>query len=184
VKRRLRALLRSERGHTLIELLTVVGILGTVMTGVTTMLVSGTRAELEMNQRFQAQVQARLALEQLRRDVHCASTVSPVGPAATITLTMPTVCPTSGGQTQITWCTVANGTNRWTLWRYPGSACSGTGKLVADYLTNATAFSYVAPTTASLAKVTVTIWVNIKPAQTQSTYKLTDDVVLRNSRRA
>ena len=44
-------------------------------------------------------------------------------------------CPTSGGGTSITWCTVANGTGRYGLWRYLGTACSGTGRKVADYLT-------------------------------------------------
>lgn len=184
MKARLRALLRSERGYSLVELVIVMGILGTIMSGVTAMMVSGTKAELEMNQRFQAQTQGRLALDLLRREVHCASSVSPAGPATTVTLTMPTGCPTSGGQTQITWCTIADGTNRYGLWRYSGSACSGTGRRIADYLTEPTAFSYTAPTTASLAKLGVTIWVNLKPARVEATYKLTDDIVLRNSTRA
>ena len=53
-------------------------------------------------------------------------------------------CPTSGGGTSITWCTVANGTGRYGLWRYLGTACSGTGRKVADYLTTANVFSYTA----------------------------------------
>jgi prepilin-type N-terminal cleavage/methylation domain-containing protein len=184
VRRRLLAQLRSQRGYTLVELITVMSILGTVMSGVTAMLVSGTKAELEMNQRFQAQAQGRMALDYLRREVHCASSVSPAGPAATVTLTMPTGCPTAGGQTQITWCTVANGANRYGLWRYQGAACSGTGRIVADYLTNGTAFAYVASSLESLAKLSVTIHVNLKPANAAATYKLTDDIVLRNSTRA
>jgi Tfp pilus assembly protein PilW len=181
VRARLRALFRSQRGYSIVELVTVMGILGTVMGGVTAMMVSGTKAELDMNQRFQAQTEARLALDSLRRDVHCASSATPAGSTTSVTLTMPSGCPTAAGQTQLTWCTVANGSNRYGLWRYSGSACSGTGRRIADYLTNATAFSFTAPATGTLAKLGVTIWVNVKPTQVESTYKLTDDIVLRNS---
>jgi prepilin-type N-terminal cleavage/methylation domain-containing protein len=182
VKARLRARLRSERGYSLVELVIVMSILGTIMAGITGLMVSGTKAELEMNERFQAQTEARLALDYLRRETHCASSVSPAGPATTVTLTMPVGCPTSGVNTQVTWCTVANGPNRYGLWRFPGTnVCSGTGRRIADHLTNPTAFSYTAPATGTLAKLGLTIWVNLKPAEAQSTYKLSDEIVLRNS---
>ena len=168
------------------------GILGTVMTGVVALLVSGTKAELELNQRFQAQTQARLALDQLRREVHCATGVTQSGTTAVIggithykvaKLTMPATCPTSGGLTEITWCTVGS-TQAYQLWRYSGATCSGTGRPVADYVTVETPFYYTASSTSSLAKLGIRIEVNVKPAQTQSTYKLTDDIVLRNSTRS
>jgi prepilin-type N-terminal cleavage/methylation domain-containing protein len=191
VRRRLRALLGSERGYTLVELLSVMGILGSVMAGVTAMLVSGTKAEHEMNRRFQAQTQARLALDQLRREVHCATGVAESGTTATIggltyysvaTLTIPSACPTAAGQTQITWCTVANGSS-YRIWRYAGAACSGTGRLVAEHVTLRTPFDFVASSVSSLSKLSIRIEVNVRPTQTQSTYKLTDDIVLRNSTR-
>ncbi|HEY2935179.1 MAG TPA: prepilin-type N-terminal cleavage/methylation domain-containing protein, partial [Gaiellaceae bacterium] len=63
--------LRAEGGFTLVELLTVTVILTIVLTGLTTLFVQGSNAELDMNNRFQAQLNARLALDRLRRDLHC-----------------------------------------------------------------------------------------------------------------
>jgi prepilin-type N-terminal cleavage/methylation domain-containing protein len=188
---RLRALLRSERGYTLVEMMTVLGILGTVMAGVTALLVSGTKAEAEMNRRFQAQTQARVALDKLRREVHCATSVTQSGTTATIgglthyktaTLAMPSTCPSAGGQTQITWCTITSGSS-FQLWRYAGASCSGTGRMVARDVTLETPFRFVAQSTSSLAKLSIRIEVNPRPTQTAATYKLTDDIVLRNSTR-
>lgn len=177
-------LARDEGGYSLMELLISMSILGAVMASVSTLLVSATKSEVDMNRRFQAQTQARLGLDQLRREVHCAMSVSPSGAASTITLTIPSTCPTSGGNTAITWCTVANGTNRWGLWRYPGSSCSGTGKRVADYVTASSVFNYTAQSTSSLAKLNVNLPINVKPNEPRFTYTLTDDIVLRNSTRS
>jgi prepilin-type N-terminal cleavage/methylation domain-containing protein len=65
--------LTDERGYSLVEMLVVMAILGVVISGLTTVFVSGSRAELDMNRRFQAQQQARLALDRFRADLHCAS---------------------------------------------------------------------------------------------------------------
>jgi Tfp pilus assembly protein PilW len=186
VRERLRALLCGERGFTLIESLASMTILMTVMGGMTALMVSGTKAEADMNRRFQAQTEARLALDKLRKDVHCSYGVAPAGASATVTLSMSSSCPTSGGGTSVTWCTVANGTGRYGLWRYTGGACSGTGRKVADYLTTASAFSYTAPTVGSkqLKSLGVTLTVNLTPSKPQSRYALQDDLVLRNSVRA
>lgn len=62
----------DQAGYTLVELLAVMLILGIVLTGLTTAFVSGSHAELTLNRRFQAQQQARLALDRIRSDVHCA----------------------------------------------------------------------------------------------------------------
>ena len=102
---------------------------------------------------------------------------------------MPATCPTAGGSTNITWCTVANGTGRYGLWRYTGAACSGTGRKLADYLTTANAFTYTAPSgssaagTGKLAFLQITIDVNLKPSQPTRVYSLQDKIVLRNSTR-
>jgi len=52
---RIRSRLGAERGYSLVELLTVMAIMGVVMTGVTALLVQGSNAEVDMNGRFQAQ---------------------------------------------------------------------------------------------------------------------------------
>jgi Tfp pilus assembly protein PilV len=185
VRRRLAALLRSERGYSVMELLISMSILGTIMTSLSVLLVSATNSELDMNQRFQAQTQARVGLDRLRREVHCAISVSPSGASSSITLTIPATCPTSGGQTAITWCTVANGTNRWRLWRYPGASCSGaTGRVWADYVTQSSIFTYTAQSTSKLATLNVRLPINVLPADGTLLYTLDDDIVLRNSTRS
>ena len=95
VRARLAALRRDERGYSLIELLTAMTILGAVMTSLTVVLVSATNADVRMNQEFQAQTQARTALERFRREGHAACKADPVGAAAAVTLTYVAagVCP-------------------------------------------------------------------------------------------
>ena len=183
MRRLLERLRREERGYSLMELLVSMSILGAIMASVSALLVSATTSEVDMNRRFQAQTQARLGLDMMRREVHCAISVSPSGASASVTLTIPATCPTSGGNTSITWCTVANGTNRWELWRYPGASCSGTGKRWADHLTASSIFVYTAQNTSSLAKLNVRLPVNIKPSEPRFLYNLEDDIVLRNSTR-
>jgi prepilin-type N-terminal cleavage/methylation domain-containing protein len=183
IARRLRAVVRDQRGYSLMELLVSMFILGSVMASVSTLLVSATNQEVEMNRRFQAQTEARLGLDMMRREVHCAMSVTPSGASASVTLTIPSTCPTAGGNTSITWCTVANGSNRWGLWRYPGSSCSGTGKRWADYLTASSIFVYTPQNTSKLATLSVTLPVNVKPSEPRFLYKLEDDIVLRNSTR-
>lgn len=182
--RRLRARLRAERGYSVVELIISMSILGSVMTSISVLLVSATNSEVDMNRRFQAQTEARLGLDLLRREVHCAMAVSPVGASASVTLTIPSTCPTSGGNTSITWCTVADGANRWGLWRYPGSSCGGTGKRYADYLTASSIFVYTAQTVDKLAFLNVRLPVNVKPSEPRFLYNLEDDIVLRNSTRS
>ena len=183
--RRLLARLRhDQRGYSIVELLVSMSILGAVMTSVSVLLVSATNSEVDMNRRFQAQTQARLGLDLMRREVHCAMSVAPAGASASVTLTIPATCPTSGGSTSITWCTVANGSNRWGLWRYPGASCSGSGKRMADYVTASSIFTYTAQNVNSLAKLNVQLPINIKPDQARFLYNLQDDFVLRNSTRS
>ena len=184
MRRLLVRLLREQRGYSLMELLVAISILGAVMTSVSILLVSATTSEVDMNRRFQAQTEARLGLDLMRREVHCAMSVSPVGASASVTLTIPATCPTSGGNTAITWCTVANGSNRWGLWRYPGSTCTGTGKRYADYLTASSIFTYTAQTVDKLAFLSVRLPVNLKPSEPRFLYNLEDDIVLRNSTRS
>lgn len=184
MRRLLVRLLREERGYSLMELIVSMGILASVMTSVSVLLVSATNSEISMNRRFQAQTQARLGLDLMRREVHCAMSVSPAGASASVTLTIPATCPTSGGNTAITWCTVANGSNRWGLWRYPGSSCSGTGKRYADYVTASSIFIYTGQTVDKLAFLNVRLPINIKPSDTRLLYNLQDDIVLRNSTRS
>jgi prepilin-type N-terminal cleavage/methylation domain-containing protein len=182
---------RSERGYTLVEMLTVLVIMGVVMGGLTTVFVSATNSETDMNNRFQAQLTARLALDKMRREVHCASVATPTGSSSSVTITLPSYCKTGSGS--ITWCTRSVATNRYALYRVVGTTCSG-GVMWADYLApSATAtvcsgalciFNYTAQSTTSLAKLSVDFPVNVKPARTVDLYELQDVLVLRNSSRS
>ena len=66
IAKRLRRL-RGERGYTLVELLVVLAIFTTVVTALVALFTSGAKAELDMNRRFEAQQNARLALDRMRR---------------------------------------------------------------------------------------------------------------------
>jgi prepilin-type N-terminal cleavage/methylation domain-containing protein len=172
---------RDERGYTLVEMLTVLVIFGTVMSALLVLLVQGTGAEVDMNNRFQAQQDARLALDKIRREAHCATAVT-VSSASSVTLNLPSYCPTGNGS--VTWCTVSLGTSRYGLYRKAGAACDSTGVRWADHLTSASVFSYAAQSTTSLAKLSVDFPVNVKPSRTVDTYELKDDIVLLNSTRS
>lgn len=147
-----------------------------------------------MNNRFQAQQTARLALDKLRREVHCASSATPAGSStSSVVLTLPTYCKTYSGNTSVTWCTRSVATNRYALYRVNGAICTG-GVKWADYLaptSTATVcsgalcvFNFTAQSPSSLAKLHVDFPVNPKPSRSAETYELIDDLVLRNSTRA
>jgi prepilin-type N-terminal cleavage/methylation domain-containing protein len=140
-------LARREEGYTMFELLVVMVIMGVVLIGMTTSFAAGLSAESGTVKRVMAQENARLALNRMRVDVHCASAApapqeNPFG-GFTLTLTeSPNVCPsvttTSSG---VQWCTipVAGDPNRWQLFRFLGtvlSDCNGSASatLVVDYI--------------------------------------------------
>ena len=179
---RLRRRLASERGYSLVEMLTVMVILSVVMGALTTLFVQASNAEVDMNNRFQAQQEARVALDKLRRETHCASGVS-TWTATSVTLTLASYCPTGNGS--ITWCALAapGTTQRYVLYRNKGATCAATGNRFADYLTTQNLFTYYAPTDSSLAKLHVELPVNLTPKKGIAAYTLRDDVVLRNTTR-
>jgi len=178
--RRLSRRLRDERGVTLVELATTTVVLLVVLSGITAAFVSGTRAQSDAEQRFDAQTQLRVGLDRLRREAHSACSAS-TSSASSVTLLMPPDCTS----TAVTWCTQGSG-SRFGLYRVDGAACSG-GVRVADYLTTGSVFSYTAPDTPSgshtRARLHVDLPVDVKPGDGQAAYELVDDVVLRNSTR-
>jgi prepilin-type N-terminal cleavage/methylation domain-containing protein len=172
--------LRSGRGYTLVEMLTVLVIFGIVMGALMTLFVRAINAETDMNNRYRAQQQARLALDKLRREAHCATAVT-TSSQSSVTLSLPSYC----GNGSVTWCTVSLGASRYGLVRKAGASCDSTGVRYADYLTSANVFpSYTAQSTTALATLKVDFPVNVKPKRTVDLYELKDDIVLRNSTRA
>ena len=202
--RRARSRLTCERGFTLIEALVTMIILGIVLGSLTGTFVSATRAELDMNRRFQAQEQARLALDKLRREIHCASGVTQTsGSALTagtqysgIAITLPSYCQTGSGSTQtVMWC-VTGSSAPYSLSRIAPSTgtCTG-GTKQANYLTTSVPFCLPQKTTASctdqitqpsnaLPTLHLDLPVNVKGASAPGTSKLVDDIALRNAGRA
>lgn len=171
--------LRSSAGFTLTELLTVLSILSIILGGLTVLFVSATKAQVDVQTRFRAQQEARLAMDALRREVHCASAITQTGPSPTVTLSLPVGCTTGSGP--VTWCTVSAGTSRYELYRKPGSTCDSAGKRYADYITIANVFSYYASTTTTRAKLGVQLPVDSNLNDGVARYSLVDALVLRNS---
>ena len=181
---RLRSRLRArggEAGYSLIEMLVVMVIMSIVFAGITTVFVAGSKAQADQDLRFQAQLSTRLALDKIRRDIHCASDVTPY---ATNSVTLKITGCTGG---DISWCTVAvtGYSNRYALYRKPGTSCDSSGTKIADYLTSASAFPAFAHTAGCgcLASLQVDFTISVKGSSTVDTYDLGDTIYLRNSTR-
>ena len=177
------AALRRDAGYSLPELLAVMIILSTVLAALASVFVSGTRSELEETQRVRAQQNARLALDRLRREVHCATKIVPTAttPVTSVTITLPAGCPVSGTPAaDATYATVSVAGNRYRLERTVGA----TTTRIADYLTTGAVFTYFGPSPTTLGRLHVDLAVNLVPSQTSKTWRLTDDIVLRNTTRA
>jgi type II secretory pathway pseudopilin PulG len=166
---------------TVVELLVVLIIMGTVLGALTTLFVHGMKAELEADQRFRAQDQARLAVDRLRRELHCASAITST--ATTVSATLPGHCPSavSGTTTTVLYSFQNAGSSRYKLRRAVNGGAAAT---VADYMTTDNAFAYSAPSPSSLGKLSVDLRVNVKPDEGWKTWRLQTDIVLRNTIRA
>lgn len=167
-----------EAGYSLVEMLVVLTILGVVLGGLTSLFIQGSNAELDLNKRFEAQLTARVALDKIRREVHCATVITPTGASTTITLTLPSGCPTGSGS--VSWCARA-GSGHYALYRKVGTTCNSTGTKYADYLTTGNVFIYTPQSGSTLAKLSVDFPVNVNPSKSVESYELKDDIVLRNS---
>jgi prepilin-type N-terminal cleavage/methylation domain-containing protein len=178
VLRKLRRRFAGQAGYSMLELLMVMVILGTVIGALTTLFVQASNAEFDMNRRFQAQQAARVAIDKMRREIHCASAITPTGVSSSISVTLPSQCPTAGGvQTTVTYDMnqIVAG-QRYTLRRNT--------VILADYSTLQNAFNYTAPVAGvSLGKLTVTLPINTRPSDAGKQWKVVADMVLRNTTR-
>ena len=170
--------LTRQDGYSMLELLIVTAILGTILGAVTVLFVQASNAEFDMNRRFQAQQAARVAVDKMRREIHCASAITPTGVSSSISVTLPAQCPSSGG----TLTTVTYDMNevvagqRYKLRR--------NNVVLADFSTLQNAFDYAAPVaTVSLGQLTVTLPINTNPSKPNKQWKLIAPMVLRNTTR-
>ena len=183
VRRRIAA----EGGYTLSEMLVVLAILGTVMGGLAGVFTSALRAEVDMNQRFQAQQYARLAMGKLRREIHCSRQVFVAvdGSAATLVsavATNTTYC--RAGQS--TWCAVSvpGSATRFALYRKAGASCDNAGVKMADFLTTSAVFQQAAVVAGSRGRLKVDLRVDLDSRTATRRYRLVDEITMRGSSRA
>ena len=187
MRARLSRVASGQGGFTLVELVAVMGIFMTVVGGLTALFVSGARAELDANERFQAQQSARLALDRMRRELHCSSGLTKTdgsaltaGAAVTaVRVALPSHCPTAGGVTASVDYRMVAFRGRWRLERVIGAQATP----IADYFTNDDVFTYTPQSNTSRASLHVDLPVNVDPNEGSPTWRLTDDIVLRNTLR-
>ena len=184
--RRFARRLRGRDGYTLVELIVVLSIFLFIVTAITQLFSSGAKAELDMNRRFQAQQEARLALDRMRRELHCADSIVPGadgdgdGNVASITVSLPSQCPSAKGVAiSVVYGTSSAGTNRWKVRRTQSSVTVP----IADYLTTDDPFKYTAPSASSRGLLHVDFPVNVYPNEGWKRWRLVDDIVLRNTLR-
>lgn len=185
----LKVLAAKEEGYTLVELLVVMVILGTVLAGLTTVFVGGSNAEIRLNQRFQAQQQARLALDRIRTDIHCASAAQAqtIGTYSGSIKLAETSCYAYVATPTVSWCPVSVTSTRYQLYRSTAtsSICTSsdaTRVLIADYLTTSSnVFTTAAIPQNSLQTVGIDFKVSAnKKTPTLDVYELTDSIVVAN----
>ena len=183
---------------TLIELLWTLGLLAFVMTAIIAVFVSGLHSEFDMNKRFQAQQEARLALQTMRTDVRsaCTAAVSDSSPPTVtkniVVLGFCSNSTTTWSSTPVsytTWCARNEGGTpvHYGLYREttndpgPGGCATGTaGIREADWLTTASVFTPVV-VSGTRPELTVSVPVDAYPNNTTGVYKLGDTIMLRNA---
>jgi prepilin-type N-terminal cleavage/methylation domain-containing protein len=174
----------NERGFTLVEMLMVMLILTTILATLTQLFVTGMKSELDLNRRFEAQEQARTGVDRMRREIHCASAIAlsvadpgGSGKYAQVDVSVPKQCPTGNGvnTTTVTYDVQQVSTSRYQLRR--------AGVVVGDYITSRYLFSYTAPSVTTLGKLKVDVPVNLNPNEGWKQWRLTTDIVLRNTLR-
>jgi type II secretory pathway pseudopilin PulG len=189
--------LAAEGGHSLSELLIVLGIITVVVGALVPLFVSASNAQVDMTRRFEAQQDMRLALDKLRREIHCAKEVTAAPPTSSIVISLGSYCPTNttGAVVPVTWFTKdkdgaltnpasPDANPPYSLWRHCGSPCTAPDRKEADFLTTGRVFTdYIAAAGGSLGKLRVNLPVDVKPADAKQRYVLEDDIVLRNTPR-
>ena len=187
----------AQDGFTLIELAVVMLVMLIVLAPLSGSLVSALGAQVDQTRRFDAQENARQALDRMRKDIHCSHGVSTPytndSGGQTIVLTETNVtgtaeCPglVQTNASAVQWCTipVVGATDRYQLYREndPDNVCDGSAStFMVDYLTTANVWSSATCSTGQFPAVSVTMPVNLDPVRHgPSTYTLSDQIALRN----
>jgi prepilin-type N-terminal cleavage/methylation domain-containing protein len=193
---RLRGALAKQGGFTLVELVVVMAILLIVLAPLTASFASGMIAQVDQTNRFDAQENARQALDRMRKDIHCGHGVTDPytnswgGQTLVLTQTNATGTAECPGLVQtnasaVQWCTipVAGATDRYQLYREndPDATCDGSiSTFMVDYLTRADIWASPTCVSGQFPTVEVTLPVDVDPSKRPGTYQLSDQIALRN----
>ena len=175
------ALVADESGFTLVEMLTSMTILLVVLGSVLASLSSASTAQADLQSRFEAQQNARLAVTTFQRDVRCASAISPASGASTaVALTLPAGCQQISGS--LTWCTTPNGA-RFDLWRVPAGTCDTSAAGSRRWTEKVTTGNVFTPdaTAHTGAPVSPSVTLSFAVATAKAEYRLTTSVFSRNA---
>jgi prepilin-type N-terminal cleavage/methylation domain-containing protein len=193
---RFRGALAKQGGFTLVELVVVMAILLIVLAPLTASFASGMIAQVDQTNRFDAQENARQALDRMRKDIHCGHGVTDPytnswgGQTLVLTQTNATGTAECPGLVQtnasaVQWCTipVAGATDRYQLYREndPDATCDGSiSTFMVDYLTRADIWASPTCVSGQYPTVEVTLPVDVDPSKRPGTYQLSDQIALRN----
>jgi prepilin-type N-terminal cleavage/methylation domain-containing protein len=186
----------AEHGFTLIEMLVVMAVMLVILAGVTGAYVSAQTAQIDQTRRLDAQENARLALDRMRKDIHCAHGVTDPylndSSGWTIVMTETNItgeaeCPglLQTNASAVQWCTipVAGATNRFQLFREndPDEQCDGAdATFMTDYLTRSDLWASPTCVVGQYPTVEVTMPVDVDPSKAPGSYQLSDEIALRN----
>jgi prepilin-type N-terminal cleavage/methylation domain-containing protein len=187
----------AEHGFTLIELLAAMIVLLIILAPLTGSYVSSLNAQVDQTRRFDAQENARLALDRMRKDIHCAHGVTDPYANASGGMTIVMTETNTTGQAEcpglvktnasgVQWCTIPVGgaTDRYELFREndPDLECSGSAStFMVDYLTRPDLWASPTCITGQYPTVAVTMPVDLDPAHSPAgSYRLSDEIALRN----
>lgn len=131
----------------MVEMLTVLAIMGVIVGGIATIFVAGINADADQTRRYQAQQDARVSLAKMTREVHAACTISAPNTYNTWTNSVTIYFPAdscASGTRSVTWCTKASG-SLYALYRGVGTTCAAATTQYADFVTAANVFVYLPP---------------------------------------
>jgi prepilin-type N-terminal cleavage/methylation domain-containing protein len=195
--RSVRARLIGQAGYTLIETLVVMTLLVIVIGSVADAFSSASKVEVDQTARANDQESARVTLQRLRRDLHCASAaqvqrtrdssgaiVSPLGYTLNLAVD-PNICVavTTSASNTVQWCTVQKDPagKRYGVYRTISGDCNATDAVFqVDFVTKPDIWTMVCPPS-GLQAVAVDMPVNRDPVtRAGRTYELQDTISLRN----
>jgi hypothetical protein len=164
-----------------------------VMAGVAILFTSGLHAQTDMDQRFQAQQNARLALTSMRSDIRnsCVAPQVYATPASSTVLAsgvygakvvLASACSAGVATSNVTWCADSStGAAPFGLYRQTGTACAyNNGVKRADQLKTSADFA-LSTTSGQRPQLALSFPVDANLSTTNGVYTLSDTVMARNS---